>query len=397
MTTIMTKKEAVELYGSDKCKKHFRKYGKFKNANIENSLIRTLEQYFASVEKVRQGNSYAYELGEKRSEVAEREDYRISNGAWSKQYTKNMDIIVVSGIDSGGLPEASQSLSKWAFDFGLITPAMYSLLPARNDKDVRSHHLDSLWQKKVLHTFNGRVLEDYIAFVKDIIVQLASSLSRLRKLSILDFNSVHKGHMQETDEIVLLHEDTFNEIEKIRSYLMEKHKVNPWYINTFKFAKKVKEYNQEWKTGLAAVEDENGEVLGLDYYYTEYAIHPKQEENPILKYLNVFDKDAVEIFKANENAFLITNKDAYRKNYKDYVIKKAYETEEKMLQPKTKTYKVEDEILQIFYGEEYTETYSIEPENIKGDVDYFMLFNNREYAEQIVKLHEYYTNSSVSN
>lgn len=390
----MTKSEAVELFGSEKCKEHFSKYGKFKNTNLENSLIRTLDQYYTSVEKIKQGNSYAYELGEKRSEVEERVDYRISNGVWSKQYTKNIDIIVVSAIESRVLTEASQSLSKWAFDLGLITPAMYSVLPAKYNEYVKAKHMDSLKEKKVLRSSNDRILGDYIALVKEINFQLAGSLTRLRKLGVLNFNRVHKGHIEGRDEIILLHEDTFNEIEKIKIFLMEKHKVNSWYISTFKYAKKVKEFNEEWKAELAAVEDENGEMLGLDYYYTEYAIHPKQVQKPILKYLNVFDKDAIEAYMDDEKAFQILNQSAYQRNYNEYVTNKAFETEERMLQSKTKTYKIEDEFLQIFYGEEYTETYSIEPEDIKGDMDYYMLFNNREYADQIIKLHEYYTKTS---
>ena len=86
MTTIMTKKEAVEKFGSEDCKRHFAKYGKFTNKDLENALIKTLEQHFESVAKVKQGRAFAYELGEERTEIAEREDNRKFNGGQNKTY-----------------------------------------------------------------------------------------------------------------------------------------------------------------------------------------------------------------------------------------------------------------------------------------------------------------------
>ncbi|MGR5866386.1 hypothetical protein ACT7DZ_28475 [Bacillus cereus] len=52
---VITRKEAVEIYGSEQCRKHFEKYKKFTNKKIEDALIKTLKQYYKQVEKEKTG------------------------------------------------------------------------------------------------------------------------------------------------------------------------------------------------------------------------------------------------------------------------------------------------------------------------------------------------------
>lgn len=83
---ILTKKEAVEKYGSRRCKEHFKKYGRFKNKQTEQALIKTLEQHFEKVEVVKQGKSFVYQLENQRKETVERKDNRKFNGGLNKKY-----------------------------------------------------------------------------------------------------------------------------------------------------------------------------------------------------------------------------------------------------------------------------------------------------------------------
>ncbi|USK82632.1 hypothetical protein LHV56_12460 [Peribacillus frigoritolerans] len=48
---IMTKAQAVELHGSEDQKRHFAKYGKFTNKNLENALIDVLKRTYESFAK----------------------------------------------------------------------------------------------------------------------------------------------------------------------------------------------------------------------------------------------------------------------------------------------------------------------------------------------------------
>jgi hypothetical protein len=198
-----------------------------------------------------------------REVIAQREDNRISKGAWSIPYTKNMDIMVVSALEQGLVTETAQPLSKWAVDFGLITPAMYGLLQSRYNEYLRSQHLQDLKNNKIILKGEDRILDDFIYITKEINNQLAAALERMKKAGIIEYYPEYKGHVKKTDEIINLHEDTFKQILTLQRNLMEQYDVNDWYLNTFKNASKVKEYNKVWSIKLAQVTDENGFGLFL--------------------------------------------------------------------------------------------------------------------------------------
>lgn len=206
---IITKREAVELYGSEDCKRHFTKYRKFTNKDIEFSLIKEMRRYYDSVEVIKQDRSYVYELSGKKDVVTPKEDGRINNGAWGP-YTKNMDIMVVSVLEQGLVAETAQSLSKWAVDFGAITPAEYELLQARYKDYLRSQHLQDLKDNKIIFEGEDRLLDDFTYIVKEINNQLAGTLNRMKKAEIIEYYPVYKGHVMETNETIKLHEVLLN-------------------------------------------------------------------------------------------------------------------------------------------------------------------------------------------
>lgn len=382
MNTIMTKKEAVKLYGSEECKVHFEKYGKFKNKSIEEGLIKTLRQHYDSIETVKQGRAFVYKLGAKREVIAEREDNRVSNGDWSIPYTKNMDIMVVSVLEQGLVAETAQPLSKWAVDFGLITPQMYGLLKARYNEYLRASHIQELRESKVILDGEDRILDDFTYIVKEINNQLAGTLNRMQKAGIIEFYPVYKGHIKETDETINLHENTVKEILSLQRNLMEQYNVNEWYLAHYQNAPRTKEYNKVWEIELARVKDEKGEVLGLDYFYKLYAIMLKATKKKIIKYLEKYNMEAIEGFKRNEELFLTDNENTFYKERHDYVVVKAQKAERKFLSKNT----VElDETLKMFFDED-----ELARRNFTFDKKYYALYFDRKYAQRIKELQEYY-------
>lgn len=320
---VITRKEAVEIYGSEQCRKHFEKYKKFTNKKIEDALIKTLKQYYKQVEKEKQGNAVVYILREEREEIAVREDNRASNGAWSIPYTKNMDIMVVSVLEQGLIVETAQTLSKWSLDFGLITPKMYELLHAKYNESIKEQNLKDLKNNNIIYEGEERILNDFIHDIQKIQNQLAGTLNRMQKAKIIEYFPVYKGFVKEERKTVNLHENTVKKIVSLRRELMKQYDVNEWYLNVYSNTKKSRNYYEEWEEKLSKIKDENGVTLGLSYWYKTYAIILKASEKRIISYLEKYNKDVIELYKKDEQIFLVENEDTFHNERKNYVVKEA--------------------------------------------------------------------------
>jgi hypothetical protein len=385
-----TQEQIVAIEGDEVIKNHLAKNGRLMT-NVFKRFVKDLEQRYEHVEVIGKGGKKTkYILGKKREQIAEREDNRISNGAWSNPYTKNMDIMVVSVLEQGLEAETAQTLSKWALDFGLITPKMYELLLARYNDYLKSEHIQDLKDNNIIRKGEDRIVDDFTYMTKEITNQLASTLNRMEKAGIIEYYPVYKGHVKETDKKISLHETTVKKILTLQRELMEKYDVNEWYLAHYKNSKKTVQYYKEWKEGLAEITDEDGNVLGLDYWYKTYAIILKARKKKIIRYLEIYNKEAIERFKQNEELFLTDNETTYHKERHDYVVKEAQDKENKFLSKKTKTYTLNENLQEIYGTETLTKTVYNERENFTFDEGYYALYFDRLYAERIKKLQEYY-------
>ncbi|MEZ0117831.1 UNVERIFIED_ORG: hypothetical protein ABRZ91_001788 [Heyndrickxia coagulans] len=384
MIITLTKKEAVEQYGSSKCKEHFKKYGRFNNKNIEQSLIKTLEQHFEKVEVVKQGRSFVYQLENQRKETIEREDKRISNGAWTIPYTKNLDIIIVSALEQDDITATAQTLSMWALDFGIITPKMFSLLQSRYYEHLRENHVKDLIEKDIIKKDEDRIVDDFAFIINELTRQIAGTFKRLKKCGIIDYYPVYKGHIRSTDESIELDLSTYEKILTMRKKLLNKHHVSNWYLNTYKNAKKTIEFKKEYNKKLAQIEDSNGNVLGLDYYYIAYDVILKENEKAIIAYLKKYNQEAIELFKRDEDIFLLINKAEFYRERSDYVVKKAQKNVDKFFEPKV-IKKAHPEL-----GGRNLIRRPL-PGDFKYDEEYYNLYFNQLYVKRISELQEYYT------
>ncbi|MBE7122998.1 hypothetical protein [Bacillus cereus] len=387
---VITRKEAVELYGSEQCKRHFEKYKKFTNKKIEDALIKTLIQYYKQVEKEKQGNSVVYILREEREKVAVREDNRTSNGAWSIPYTRNMDIMVVSVLEQGLIVETAQTLSKWSLDFGLITPKMYELLHAKYSEFIKEQNLRDLKNNNIICEGEERILNDFIHDIQKIQNQLAGTLNRMQKAKIIEYFPVYKGFVKEEGITVNLHENTVKKIVSLRRDLMKQYDVNEWYLSVYSNTKKSRNYYEEWEEKLSKVKDENGVTLGLSYWYKTYAIILKASEKRIISYLEKYNKDVIELYKKEERIFLAENEDTFHKERKNYVVKEAKKREDNFLGEKTKIITLDEDVAKIYGTNKLEEKYYNKKHDFVYDESYYALYFNKLYAKRIKDLQEYY-------
>ncbi|RCX24611.1 hypothetical protein DEU47_104705 [Bacillus sp. AG236] len=389
MGKIITKKQAVELFGSEACKKHFEKYKKFTNKDLEKALIKEMKRYYTLVKiaKPQKGRGYVYELSAKKDVITVKEDGRSSNGAWSIPYTKNMDIIVVSALEKSSIPNNAQLLSKWCLDFCLITKEMYALLPAKYNEHYREQCLQKLKDNRVICEDEDRILNDFIYDTKVLQNQLAGTLKRLQKIDIIEYSPVYKGFIKEDGRTINLHENVVKKILLLQESLMDFHSVNDWYLRTYYNSKKAREYQEEWNRRLNQVKDVDGTLLGLNYWYTTYEIIPKARKGMIINYLEKYNKEVIEHFKIDEESFLRENEVTYHSKRNKYVVSNAQKREGKFLEPKVKPNLYVEEVggKQVSYKpikEDYTYNQA-----------YYALYFNRLYAQRIKGLQEYYSSS----
>lgn len=389
--TILTKKEAVELFGSEDCQKHFATYKKFTNKDLEKSLINEMRRYYYSVEVVKpeKGRGFVYELSGKKDVVTPKEDGRIKNGAWSS-YTKNMDIMVVSVLEQGLVSETAQTLSKWCLDFGAISSNMFELLPARYNEHYKEQCLQELKDNEIIHEGEDRILIDFIYELKTIQNQLAGTLKRMQKVNIIEYYSVPKGYVEEGGKTINLHESTVKKILTLQRKLMEHYNVDQWYLDTYYNAKKSREYRKEWEKRLALITDENGVVIGLSYWYRTYAIILKARKKKIIHYLEKYNNVVIEQFKKDEQAFLNENERTFHNNRHDYVVNEAQKKEDKFLSEKTKVIELDESVKEIYGATTREEKYYNKRHNFTYDAGYYALYFERLYAQRIKELQEYY-------
>lgn len=380
----MTKAQAVELHGSEDQKRHFAKYGKFTNKNLENALIDVLKRTYESFESFRKGKAYVYKVGGKRDVPLEKTvnvGARISNGAW-KNYTKNMDIMVVSVLEQCLINDTAQTLSKWCLDFELITPSMYELIRSKHDQDLKDKHLQILKNNNVIKNGEERVVNDFIHGFKTLQQQLAGTLNRMEKLEIIEYYPVYKGKVMGKEAPINLHENTVNKILQLQRTLMDTYDVDDWYLQKVYNSPKSRAYRKDWKEQLAEITDENGVVLQLEYHFKLYAIILKARKKKIIKYLETYNKEAIERFKKDEFMFLNENKVNYHEERKKVVVENAEKEEENFLKPRVN--KLESE-----FGGQTKNTVPTRSDYVY-DEDYYALYFDRLYAQRIKELQEFY-------
>ncbi|MFB3160097.1 hypothetical protein ABLO26_01855 [Neobacillus sp. 179-J 1A1 HS] len=382
---IFERVNVVREYGNDYQINHFEKWGKWKNKDTQASFEKTLDEIFGDGNwgTVKDEGKTKYKLGEKLEERAIREDKRLSNGAWKISYTKNLDIVVVSVLEQGLETNTAQTLASWALDFGVITEKMHDLLQSRYHEGLRETHIKDLKNNSIIKTNEDRIVDDFAQITKQLTNQVAGTLKRMEKAEIIEFYPVYKGHIAKTDTTINLHENVYKQVVALKRRLMEHYDVSEWYLMTYRNSKKTIEFNKEYLEQLAFVEDENGKTLGLDYYYTTYAVILKARKKKIIAYLSKYNKEVIEQFKQDEQKFLVENEQQFHEKRKEHVVNEAQKKANKFLQPKP--FKIANE---EFGGKTVVRTPTIYDYDF--DSDYYALYFEGLYTQRIGELQEYY-------
>ncbi|MBT2715418.1 hypothetical protein [Bacillus sp. ISL-57] len=342
-------------FGSKTQKAKFKKDGKLGSRTRE-SIFKTAEQEYV-VEIVKQGRSNIY-VCTKLDEKVMRKDGRVRSGREQVEHRIPMNIIVATHLEYDMTKQASMSLGKWAVEFGLITELESDLLSSRHSSTIRQKHIDLTIENGLLEEDQTKLLDEFTLHCLDIYGQLVKTLEHMKKCGIISFYENWIGYSKEGK--ISINPEIMKKIQNTRRDLMEKHNVVEFNLTAHRNAKKVKNFKLEWKQALAEVKDEFGNVLGIKYYWKEYAVILKGTSKAVQRYLETYCAEALEAYVNNKDLFINHNEATYVLKRKANFMKKV----EKRHKQKLKEYKEmkvgfstaeDEELIRYFYTQQELE------------------------------------------
>ncbi|TCI26652.1 hypothetical protein EVJ32_04575 [Exiguobacterium sp. SH5S4] len=202
MVKVLSKREAVEEYGTKPQKDHFNKYRRFTSKRVEESLFKTLEQHYSNVERVKEGRSICYRLSGKKSEVSDRQDDRMLNGSNMRvPYSYDLDMAIIGYLEGTESPSAfrPRTVASWMVEMGIATRSMHDAYLSRFDESHKKMQIDDLIDENVIEAGQNKVFSDYIDFHDTVRRNMESSFNRLLKSKII-------GSLDEYWALVIKHE-----------------------------------------------------------------------------------------------------------------------------------------------------------------------------------------------
>ena len=357
MEKVFTLVELVEEYGTEVQKELLQKYGNLNKRSFD-SIIKSVEQDWELIEVEGRGSKRKIKCSGKHEDKAMKKDGRVRSGRQQVEHRIPMDIIVATHLEYNMTEQASMSLGKWAVEFGVITELENELLRSRYNSVLRQKHIDMVIEHGILEEDQMQLLDEFTAHCLEIYGQLAKTLEHMKKCGIILFYENWMGYGK--DGKVDINPEIMKKIQKTRRDLMKKHDVVEFNLTAHYNAKKVKNFKREWKQALAEVKDEFGNVLGIKYYWKEYAVILKASSKAVQRYLEMYCSDALEAYVNDKDLFINENEADYVLKRKANIMKKA----EKRHKQKLKEYKEqkiefateeEEDFIRFFYTQKELE------------------------------------------
>ncbi|MEK4404014.1 hypothetical protein MKZ26_06140 [Sporosarcina sp. FSL K6-6792] len=351
MEKVFTLAGLVKQYGTEVQEVSFKKNG---NLNIRSfdSIIKSVEQDWESIVVEGRGSKRIITCSGRREVKAMKKDGRVRSGREQVEHRIPMDIIVAAHLEYDMTEQASMSLGKWAVEFGLITKLEYDLLCSRHSSKVRQKHIDLAIKSSIIDEDQLKLLDEFTQYCIEIYRQLAKTLEHMKKCGIILFYENWKCYGN-TGKINICPE-TMKRIQKVRRDLMKKHDVVEFNLIAHRNAKKVKDFKREWKQALAEVKDEFDNVLGIEFYWREYAVILKATSKAVQRYLETYCVGALESYVNDKDLFIKENEADYMLKRQTNIMKKA-ERRHKQKLKEYKEQKIEfatpenEEVIRHFY------------------------------------------------
>lgn len=386
MEQVFTLEELVKEYGTTVQKQSFEKKGNLNKRSFD-SIIKSVEQDWEFIIVEGRGSKRKIICSGKREVKAMKKDGRVRSGREQIEHRIPMDVIVAVHLENNMIEQASMSLGKWAVEFGLITRLEYDLLRSRHSSKEYQKHINMVIERGIIEEGQTKLLDEFMAHCLGIYRQLVRTLEHMKKCGIILFYENWMGYGE--DGRISISPEIMKQIQKIRRELMKKYDVVEFNLVAHRNAKKVKNFKCEWKKMLAEIKDENGNKLGIKYYWKEHAVILKATSKAVYRYLEMYCVDALEAYMNDKGVFINESGLEYKVKRKASIMKRAERRHLQMLKEYSKKIEfvdaAEEEIIRHFYTQQELE------DILAGyDLEYKQLHLNKLYMERMGQLFDLY-------
>lgn len=333
-----SQEEIVLLEGDEVVKNHLIKNGRL-TQNVFNRFVKDLKQRYTGVRVEGKGSKKTkYLLGEKRKELAEREDNRIFNGGGQlpMNYEEGFPIIILEHLMKGNVVEP-RTATQLLRDFGFITNEMYMASKARYDEGVLQSEVEKLKENGVIDDNTEVVVHDYINNEIDrLIGHLIGFIRKLEKAKIIIHNKYTIGVYKDKygrKQYEKLSPITVDRIALMRQNLQEtdefKH-LTLTDIYRFHNKKEVQEYWKKHDELLYKIKNEFGQQLHLLRTFDAHSLFLQAGGNPIMKWLKKKqNRGAIDLYKSDEVKYYIENREKFHDARDEYIVNLAQNRQDK--------------------------------------------------------------------
>ncbi|MFB5282894.1 hypothetical protein [Peribacillus sp. Hz7] len=343
--TEFSQKEIVEVEGDDIIKEHMAKNKKLMT-NMFNRFVKDLGQRYESIETIGKGGmSTKYILGAKRDVEAIRKDGRVNNGKGQVplKYEQCFPIMMLQHLQMNE-SERPQTINKWLLDTSIISKDMFDASKLRYDSRVLENEVDKLVEKDVIKRGESCVVSDYVEReIQRLNTYFMQVVSKLHKAKIINHVPYLMGKRKIPHTSEFMNDDK-QEMDNETSHTYEYIELSPFIagkiaymesslqnedkfkhltlkeIHCLKGMKLVQEYWKEYKLRLNQITDESGERLYLVLVYTAHALFVRAGKNPIIKWLEKNNREAIELYNSDNMKYFLENAKDFHETRNDYIV-----------------------------------------------------------------------------
>lgn len=345
MTVEKTLHEVVEMHGTERQKKCILDCSKWRKES-DVALMKELNSIYESVEVNGKGYSKKYILGEERIMKLDKEDNRLNNGRGQVpvKYEQAFPIIVLQTLlerqDTTPL-----TVNVWLNTMGFITDEMFKASKMRyNDKVLETETCKLVKLNKI------DMGDDYL--VKDYLMKEVERLSKYLMHTIKKLKDekliTHQSYKMAKCGIPAITEYCSGlNIEREITYQIKYIELSPYVLkqissiqenlqNSYEYSELtsieihkyrnkplVIKYWEEYNKQLNEITDELGERLFIDLVYDAHALFVRAGRNPIIKWLEQNNHEAIETYNSNDMKYFLHNRREFHETLNTYVIELA--------------------------------------------------------------------------
>lgn len=393
--------EIVAIEGDNIIKDHMAKNKKLMT-NMFKRFVRDLEQRYESVETVGKGGMKTkYILGAKCVVEFDRKDARVNNGKGQVplKYEQAFPIMMLQHLTER-LETTPLTVISWLEKIGFITQEMSNASKLRYNDKVLEIESDKLKKLNKIEDDEDFLVKDYLSneierlgkYFMHVVKKLQDAniithqLYKMAKCEIPKIKEYYEGgkmvrEVNHQIKYMELSPYVLREISTLQANLQNSYefrKLTIIDINKYKSKPLVMEYWKNYKKQLNEVTDESGERLYIELVYDAHALFIKAGRNPVIKWLEENNREAIETFSSDDMRYFLENRKEFHETLHNYVAELAENRQKKFQEvEKAKVCEIGGKInLRKFEDDKYKKVKDLKLKGI--------------YAEAYQKLQEYY-------